>query len=332
MRRAFAVGVAASLLWYPTTSTAEYDVLSTSAISSSGAPGSSLSSAGLPLVNTASLPDQLPEPVAQQEQNAALIRTPISRASAVRIGEYSWLSAGHLLRNGKGELIPALKACGTIAIHSQPYFDGNEEIDEGDLYAIQQISEFGTEKNPADNTVPDIALLQTQVNITFHGTKLAKRTPKIGDPLFAINYQPTEAGEIRTPDKTRLTPDQIRRGLGKPAIFGVLVVGFLPNGDIVTIDNLKSYGAINDATGREGESGGGFYNSAGELVGLSSLAVLATEGETPAQVKKDYNVDVYGLEPPAKVGLSIIQPTSPRLLQTLQNQLGSAPFCEIPSR
>jgi len=134
-----------------------------------------------------------------------------------------------------------------------------------------------------------------------------------GEVVYFINWEPTASGEIRQPGTTR--------GLDTPVVFSGVVLkdGATP---LVATD-IKSYGhGIADKVERSGMSGGGVYNSSGELVGLSNYG----EDNMPSILAQLANFKIAGLGLPGngKYNATITPVTRADIARLEQNLQTSA--------
>jgi len=233
-------------------------------------------------------------------------------ASGVQIAQDLFVTAGHAILEGNNKLVPGTQYCGNVSIGEQVSVDGSEFY--GASGAV--IEKSGSYSSSPKTNTPDVALLY-QGKFSNQGlppitVPLATATP--GETLYAVNFEPTASDKARDPDIDYGHPNKAELPYANPAIYGGVVLATLADGSIVVADGLKkSYGVLPDDHTRRGASGGGEYNRAGQLVGITVAAV-----DDP--VSRKYILDVYRValkNAPKQVRLSIVQPVTRKLLADL---------------
>lgn len=210
-------------------------------------------------VSITALPDKLPEGVKDIVDSAVRITISGERRfvqSGVKI-EGDIFTAGHGFRDDNNK--PLQKTC---------------PLD----ISIETSSNQYTKQASVTSrlTSQDLARIQPLDPLDIPDATIAKIKPKVGDPLFFVNFQKENTKEKNT------------RGINKLAIFGGIFAG-KEQGDIVVF-TTKNYGDPPDTEMRLGGSGGAVFNVFGHLVGVSTDSY-----EKLWKVKKieeQFNIDI----------------------------------------
>ncbi len=203
-----------------------------------------------PSVNLSGLPEILPPAVAALLPSVVRVEVSIkagiygeeiyeSFGSGVRIRPETYLTAGHVIRDKDGNMIPGINTCGALVVDSATTKSTASSLDgAGDriqfygtsLYAQQEVSLYT--KNTADSVnTPDAALVVApdtqQVTSPFSPIELEKNKMVNGAQVYMANFEPTPEREQRTPDETKVISEELSKGLNKPAVMGAVVLANL---------------------------------------------------------------------------------------------------------
>jgi hypothetical protein len=191
------------------------------------------------------------------------------------------------------------------------------------------------------SNTPDVSLLQTidympkslSSNVT---APISSTSTKIGEKAYFVNYQPLN-GEYRSPSESAV--ENMNNAISmtaasthpnkftSPAIFGGVIVGHWSNGDIVTVDGFKTYDSKHDKKLTFGGSGGGVFNSKGQLIGISVEILRPKDPYSAAEIDKTYHAKITGAKNKEKLQLSIIQPVNKSLISRLKSKLAHKRAC-----
>lgn len=162
----------------------------------------------------------------------------------------------------------------------------------------------------------DLAVMTVRAGDNFRSLpdiRLARVTPKKGETVYFINFQPTADGHVRNPsaDSKPGTVDYT-----KPAIFSGVVAERERDRVVIATGYSKSYGlGATDNMVRKGASGGAIVNVRGELVGLSVASESLQANHSAASLAAKYGVSV-----PSNFSyqLAYMQPVNSALINDLQ--------------
>jgi hypothetical protein len=164
--------------------------------------------------------------------------------------------------------------------------------------------------------VPDFGMMHvpTESFADVPAAEIRTEPLKVGEPVYAVNYQPTLDGEDRNP--TSASP------LNEPAIFGgIVVLTESTNSQLVHVaTGIMNYGAVEDENTRAGGSGGGWFDTDGKLVGVHSRSGGEDETMIPELA---FGVDL----PYARVNSSMIQPIRADMLEAARQELSEDAPC-----
>jgi hypothetical protein len=269
------------------------------------------------------LPEELPDAVAAQVDTAVDIgerqaleewQTPDGQyagsvhregsiGSGAYIGDGEVLTAGHV-RDESPDLL-----CGDFTVTNHVPADGGIY----DKPILGESSTYVSDDNADAYSHPDFGVMNVDP-VAFEGVEPPeiRTTPlEVGEPVYAINYQPDRDGTDRSPIA--------REPHDTPAIYGGIVVG--TTGAFVEVATaLQSYGEFPDSSSRKGASGGGWYDADGNLVGVTSRA----SEEATLDPVRAFGVDLPG---EGTVSLSYVQPITPDLLAAARNEIAENPDC-----
>lgn len=285
-------------------------------------------------VDLGSLPQKAPQSVSSQIGNAVLVRVKkeskkgdrkgyhidwnsesYTQGSGVRIAPNTYLTAGHVLYEKKQTYETSIQACVDSSIGSVttritgaiPFQHGTTIPVRGIEYkAARQVGTYTPQNEGAD----DIALVQTDVEEFADPpqVKIREDPPKIGEKVFAVNYQPTAKNEYRTPNEGELNIRMLSLGYGKPAIYGGVILSTDEKNKYVMATNLKSYGVVNDSESREGSSGGAVYDTKGQLIGIS---ISASDGKYNSDdMNWLWGLKIHGQDKDKKMSYTLVQPVT----------------------
>jgi hypothetical protein len=252
-------------------------------------------------VSASMLPKSLPNQVKAMEKNVSTADVAIdsdrtqSSGSGIQLNDNTLITAGHVFRDGKGNMFPGATWCNAfIAISPRGFFRATAES-----------SVF------SDKSSLDFALLRTKPLVekggSLHTVNFADKS-YVGEPLYFINYQETPKGYLRPPDTS-----------STPAIYGGVVEGYDQNGDI-NVPTVVSYGIGGDYDARLGSSGGPVFNAEGELVGIS------VQVYNPTSTVKEYSslLRHVGLEKFAgnmQYTTAVVEPVTPKMVNEFEASL-----------
>jgi hypothetical protein len=324
---------------------------------SASAPSPETTTPALPNVNIGGLPDRLPSAVKRVVNTAVSVEyqylKPIGRsgsatefevtsdtASGVRVAPDTYLSAGHFVKDGKNVYLRGINQCGNITVmgpSNQPTAlesVGNRVVDVygSDLPATRLI---GSYIEGDGGSVPDVSLLHApDVQHTLPGQPtdpIASATPKIGQAVYFVNYEPTSKGVSRSPSEIeeQNLNDTNTTGphLTEPAVYGGVVVGKQLNGDLIVADGLASYDALGDKETLRGASGGEVENSQGQLIGIAVEATEVDQSMTPAEFGSVVGANLTGVPSDTLLNEAIIQPVTTTMVASLERKVAQAPTC-----
>jgi FlaG/FlaF family flagellin (archaellin) len=265
-----------------------------------------------------------------------------SEASGVRIAKDTYLSAGHFVRNDNNTPITGISYCGDVTVEGPSDVSTSlEGIGTGtktrsmygtDLYADRLTGSFVKDNIPV---TPDISIVhapdQEHSLPNQEYPALATASPKVGQDVYFVNYEPTAKGVFRSPSESDLQTLNNDDGvpsskLEHPAIYGGVVTQIESDGDLDVADGFKSYGVIDDAESRPGASGGPVFNQDGQLVGLSDDASDETKPISAEDFVEPYE-SVTGISPNTPLDLTVVQPVDERLLTSLKQRLAATALC-----
>ena len=288
-----------------------------------------------PQISVDSLPNTLPDAVAQQTLNVVAVTDIIpgfltnilGYCSGVRIDQYDYLSAGHC----DLQLTDHQSAyCENIAISSpSTYSVSGESLPATRKVDVYSGSPSGVSNIAINNLKEDTLLIETATeprpytNPTHYADSSSEIT--VGEPLYVANYEPTANGDLRSPYTHDLSPDELKTGLNKPAIFGAVTLAQFQNGMIMGISSNKPYSSPSETEVREGSSGGPVYDADGNLIG--TIIDLVTSLRTVRDVERSLGVDITGVSGSSDANVFVIQGITPQLISDLQSQQQPAPGC-----
>ena len=202
-------------------------------------------------------------------------------ASGVIMNDSQVLTAGHVVDDG-GRL-----SCRKTTVHVP-----------GVLSPTTASSVPVTYGSLRHNASVDLAVLTVAADNNLRAlpvAQLAQNSPRAGDSVYFVNFQPTAAGLLRAPTVS---------GHRNPVVFSGTVLGVTPEGLAVAAGSGFSYGLDEVTTVlRKGASGGAVFDSKGYLVGLSVSSDSLRADRSAADLAKTYGVSL----PPAMYQVANIQ-------------------------
>jgi hypothetical protein len=305
----------------------------------------------VPIINLNSLPDVLPHNVAAQEPNDVKIQflnrewntinvahqkvtlETVIEASGVRVGHGEFITAGHELRTSNNRPFNGVNVCGRLAVLAPFRFDsapGTRIGIDGKKYPsyggdLTAKTEIGSNLGDESTILPDIGYITTteELPVLDSGVRINSSQPSLDQDVFMENFEPESDNTDRNPLESDLSAAAIAGGASKPAIYGGIVLGREPNGQVIVAEGLKSYGQHSDDVSRGGASGGPVYNAEGNLVGIT--VTISTGSE--AQLSSDLGIGFADNYPSREIAYSTYQPVTPDLLSNLESEQPQTTHC-----
>jgi hypothetical protein len=270
-------------------------------------------------------------------------------ASAVRVARNKYLSAGHYLYSGTDQFVDGDNSCNRILSVMGPSTKASDVVGRGDRnyktdgVSLPVYSFTGSFlEGDTSSTIPDVSLIYApDANHDLSNQEtipIADSEAKVGEAGVFTNYQPTEIAHVpRSPSESdeeyltgyRYAEDKsYTKLLTQPAVFGGVVIAKQANGDLVVLDDEKSYDRLGDTSLVAGGSGGGFENLDGQLMGVSDEAYSETDPFTIGQIDQKYDIDITGLPADAKGNIVIVQTVTKSLERDLNTNLKSSLLCK----
>lgn len=211
------------------------------------------------------LPEKLPMEVDLMQYSAVSLQWKANNTgslfSGVVLDPYHILTVGHGVRKDDNTLMPFASCPGAINISG---YDSSRR-------PVQTKANRLVSSHRDSDSLPDVTLIETRLPLfSLPSIPVETATPKIKDEVFFINYQPVSTEEFRHPYAT----DPKYR---LPAIYGGIITGTTPTGDIEVNLGLRNYGyGIPDTVARGGASGGAVVTRNG-LIGITKGGSLDSD-------------------------------------------------------
>jgi V8-like Glu-specific endopeptidase len=273
--------------------------------------------------------------------------------SGIRIGKNKYLTAGHVLINGttdkpfyssiscSHETIDITTKKKTAFIYSNQGNVGTNLGKQIPLYGtdIEFEKSYGTYSDISglNTNIPDAAIIEASSSKDSLLKRdipvgISRNSANVGEGLYFENFEPTRDKHYdqRDPDENHINYEHNVQSLGKPAIYGGVVIDHLKNGDLVVLNGLKSYGATPANYTIEGASGGPVFNINGKLVGTSVDGLYSKNGkETVAEIDSELDIHINAAQS-SELAITVVQPITTKLISKLTNGLKTAPDCLEP--
>lgn len=308
------------------------------------------------VVDMSILPDQLPPAVAQAADAAVSVEYAydkpvdsdtftrnIDEASGFRIAPDTYITAGHAVHDENDQPLPYVNVCGNLKVFvpsDKPTASTSFNGEAHDLYGSDLSAEryFGRRLQRKSDILADMAIFNTSADSDQASqpiVEVAPHQPTVGDPVYFINFQPTDDGRSRSASQEQVWESggsiSDLATLTKPAIYGGIVVS-IQDGNVFILTGGKSYVPLGDSYMRRGASGGMVVNQQGQVVAESVASVRY--GSIGSPYARDYlenqaRLTIEGVGATTEMGMEVARPiTMPRIHEFLA-ELSTAPNCTI---
>ncbi len=273
------------------------------------------------------LPDQVPAEVATHESDSVTVDTSsliIDKSGAVswednigsgvRLGSRTYVTAGHVLLNNKGQPLEGSNYCRSLFVDETSFLSPKQYAPD-----TSTIEYRGGILDDTQMTKLDVGLL---LNVASDPPKTQPLTTQfatavVGEPLIAVNDEPTAQGKMRDPIDYHHQSAEPDVRYTSPAVYGGVVIAKMADGKLLVAEGLHSYGVVPDDHARPGASGGAEYNEAGQLVGIS--VDIAVNPVSQQQLASEYGITA--INAPKTIYLTYVQPVTQALLNRLATRL-----------
>jgi hypothetical protein len=158
---------------------------------------------------------------------------------------------------------------------------------------------------------------------------------KIGQAIYIVNYEPLNK-VYRSPSESNV--EQLNTAFHEtigvinperfttPAMIGALIVGYRSNGDIYIVDGFKTYDSQHDEDVNPGGSGGGDFNSDGQLVGINVKSTSTNKPFSASEIDRVFGVKLIG-DDKDNLQIGLVQPVNKVLIKKLKSRLLQKQSC-----
>lgn len=317
------------------------------------------------VVDMSVLPDQLPPAVARVAKAAVSVEykydeekegsTPDVRSytrhaedgSGFRIAPDVYVTAGHVAHDSNNQPLPYVNACGNLRVFTSTNeatgiteVDGKQyEIRGSDIPAGRYVAEY-TQRGPKISE--DIGVIEAPAGnspVVQSIAEVAPHQPMVGDPVYFINFQPTNDGRSRSASQQEVfskddLDSAIQPAMSEPAIYGGIVVSVGNGKNMVILTGGESYVPLGDSNLRHGASGGMVVNQQGQVV-AESVASVNYDGiddkdtYTEANLERLAAITIKGATSSAEMGIALARPVTTEHVQEMLARLSVAPSCVV---
>lgn len=290
-------------------------------------------SAILPPASTAEFPDKLPASVqaitSSVVELAAIRGSEASVASAVKVTDNEFLTAGHVIDTSTHQLRPLAESCSAFVLESKSM---TPKI----VVPVSLVSSYDKRSVSLSDMPPsyyDAGLVRTSLSTAGIHPVPGVQPAKPGEYVYFVNYQEFASRSNGSTKRVRnaLSNDEL---LSAPAEFGgvVLASKYEATSDEIqlVLTGVKSYGKNEEPRLTNGGSGGGVFVDRNGQAGLVGVSVAAqTDRISAGEAARMYGVSLpRNINPYTTAQISIIVPVnySP-VFPELQTAIDAAPLC-----